>query len=148
MPVTYTIDAKKRVIRTQCVGMVTLTEVVDHFRELERDPDFTGHLDVLLDLNETNTVPKTAEIQAIPYEIAKIREKVRFEACAIVAVRDPLFGMLSMFEVMAQRYFRVMYVFRGMAEAETWLESERQQSSQVGGSSISAGTTSGAGDEA
>src|SRR5271169_1926514 len=112
MPVTYTIDTKERVIRTQCVGRVTLAEVVEHFRELGRDPECAGHLDVLLDLSETNTVPKTSEIQAIPYEIARIREKVQFEACAIVAVSDPLFGMLRMFEVLAERFFRVIHVFR------------------------------------
>ncbi len=39
MPVTYAIDAQERVIRTWCVGRVTLAEVVGHFRELERDPD-------------------------------------------------------------------------------------------------------------
>jgi hypothetical protein len=148
MPVTYKIDIKERLICTQCVGLVTLAEVVDHFQELGRDPNCAGHLDVLLDLSETNTVPKTAEIQAIPYEIARIREKVRFQACAIVALRDPLFGMLRMFEVMAQQYFRVIHVFRSMAEAEEWLVSERRQPSQVGGSPISAGTTSGAGNEA
>jgi hypothetical protein len=124
--------------------MVTLAEVVEHFQELGRDPECTGHLDVLLDLSETNTVPKTAEIQAIPYEIARIREKVRFEACAIVAVRDPLFGMLRMFEVMAQRYFRVIHVFRVMADAEAWLAS---QSSQMRDGEISTGMSSGAGDD-
>ncbi|MGA8216676.1 MAG: hypothetical protein WB799_24030 [Candidatus Sulfotelmatobacter sp.] len=142
MPVTYVIDTQEKVIRTQCVGMSTLAEVVDHFRALERDPECVGHLDVLLDLTEMKSLPNARQIQAVPYEIARIREKVRFGACAIVATTDPLFGMLRMFEVLAERFFRVIHVFRTKAEAETWLASERQQSSQVDGGSISEGIRS------
>jgi hypothetical protein len=128
MPVTYTIDTQERVIRTHCIGMATLAEVVGHFRALERDPECAGRLDVLLDLSEMKSLPKAGQIQAVPYEVARIREKVRFEACAIVATTDPLFGMLRMFEVLAERYFRVIHVFRNRAEAEAWLVSERQTS--------------------
>ena len=32
MPVTYTIDRKEKVIRTQCVGMVSFLEVADNFQ--------------------------------------------------------------------------------------------------------------------
>jgi hypothetical protein len=121
MPVTYAIDAQERVIRTRCIGMVTLAEVVGHFRELERDPDCVGRLDVLLDLSETNSLPRTQDIQAIPNELARIREKIRFEACAIVASTDALFGMLRMFEVLAERYFRVIHVFRsGRRQRRGW----------------------------
>src|SRR5271166_4661259 len=105
MPVTYTIDTQERVIRTQCIGKATLAEVVDHFRALERDPDCVGSLDVLLDLSEMKSLPNVTQIQAVPYEVARIREKVRFGACGIVATTDPLFGMLRMFEVLAERFF-------------------------------------------
>jgi hypothetical protein len=147
MPVTYAIDTRERVIRTQCIGMVALADVVDHFRTLESDPDCVGRLDVLLDLSEMNSVPSARQIQSVPYEIARIRERVRFGACAIVATTDPLFGMLRMFEVVAERVFRVIHVFRSRAEAEAWLVSERQ-SSEAGGGSISGGMGSGAGDGA
>jgi|SRR5208282_1105700 len=130
MPVTYTIDTKERVIRTRCMGRVTLAEVVDHFQELERDPECAEDLDVLLDLSEVESLPNSSQIQAVVYEVKKVQKKVRFGACAIVAVRDALFGMLRMFEVMAQDYFRVIRVFRATAEAEAWLASEREQPSQ------------------
>ncbi|MFZ0276930.1 MAG: hypothetical protein WA254_20925 [Candidatus Sulfotelmatobacter sp.] len=136
MPVTYAIDTKERVIRTRCVGVATLAEVVEHFRELERDPDCVDRLDVLLDLSEMTSLPRAIDIKAVPFEIARIREKVRFDACAIVATTDPLFGMLRMFEVLAERYFRVIHVFRTRAEAETWLKLQRQ-AAEGGGESIS-----------
>jgi hypothetical protein len=39
-----------------------------------------------------------------------------------------------MFEVLAERYFRVIHVFRTRAEAETWLTLQRQASEAGGGS--------------
>jgi hypothetical protein len=131
VPVTYTIDTKGKIIRTRCMGMLTLAEVVEHFRELERDPECTDRLDVLLDVSEVNSLPNASQIRAAALEVKKIQKKVRFEACAIVAVTDALFGMLRMFEVMAQDYFRVIRVFRAATEAEAWLVSQRQRSGQA-----------------
>jgi len=147
MPVTYAIDTQKRVIRTRCVGVVILAEVVDHFRTLESDPDCVGRLDVLLDLSEMKNVPNARQIQAVPYELARVRKKVSFEACAIVASTDALFGMLRMFGILAERFFAAVQVFRATAEAEAWLVSQRQ-ASESGGGSISGGMGSGAGDGA
>jgi hypothetical protein len=131
VPVTYTIDTKERLIRTRCMGMLKLAEVVEHFRELERDPECTDRLDVLLDVSEVQSLPSASQIRAAALEVKKIQKKVRFDACAIVAVTDALFGMLRMFEVMTQDYFRVIRVFRAVTEAEAWLALQRQQSSQA-----------------
>jgi hypothetical protein len=131
VPVTYTIDTKERLIRTRCMGMLKLAEVVEHFRELERDPECTDRLDVLLDVSEVQSLPSASQIRAAALEVKKIQKKVRFDACAIVAVTDALFGMLRMFEVMTQDYFRVIRVFRVVTEAEAWLALQRQQSSQA-----------------
>jgi hypothetical protein len=125
MPVTYTLDAKERLIRTQCVGDVTLAEVLAHFRELERDPNSPGRVDVFLDLSETTSLPVTVQIAAVADEIKRIRAKVRFHACAVVAQRDALFGMLRMLEVKAEPFFHAFCVFRVSTEAETWLAAQR-----------------------
>jgi len=125
MPVIYSIDSERKVIRTKCVGSVTLDEVTDHFRALERDPNCPDQLDVLLDLSELTSLPQSGQFSAVVDELKKLQDKVRLGAFAIVATRDVVFGMLRMFEVMAQRYFRVIQIFRVMSEAEAWLISER-----------------------
>jgi hypothetical protein len=130
MPVTYVIDTQEKIIRTRCFGLVTFGEVADHFRALQHDPDCVGQLDVFLDLSETTSVPEARQIQAVPVEMIRVRGKVQFGACAIVATTDPLFGMLRMFGVLAERFFRVVEVFRTTAEAEAWLDSQRRQFSQ------------------
>jgi hypothetical protein len=132
MAVTYTIDTQQRLLRTKCVGLVTFDEVVAHFQELGRDPECVGHLDVFLDVSVTTSLPESAEVKAVSYEVQKIQEKVKFDACAILATRDALFGMMRIFEVAAQQYFRDIRVFRVSAEAEAWLQSQRQHSGADG----------------
>src|SRR5262245_36782746 len=125
MPVIYRIDPKTAVIRTRCVGNVTLEEVLDHFRTLESDPECPKTLDVLLDFREILTIPSDSQIRFVSEEIARIRPRVRFGACAIVASSDALFGTAKVFEVFAARSFRVTTVTRGPSEAEVWLEAQR-----------------------
>jgi hypothetical protein len=123
MPVTYKIDASQKIIRTECSGAVTLGEVIAHFRELGEDPACYGKLDVLLDVSGMDTLPQGGQFGAINSAISRIRQKVQFGACAIVATRDALFGMMRMFGVLAGDYFRAVQVFRTFDEAEAWLVS-------------------------
>src|SRR5437899_1070372 len=129
MPVTYQIEHARRLIRTRCIGNVSFEEVAAHFRELERDPDRPDRLDVLLDLSEITSVPETAQLRLVRYEIEKIVGSLQFQACAIVAQNDLLFGMMRMFEVFARKFFVATQVFRVMAEAEAWLASRESEAS-------------------
>jgi len=125
MPVTYEIDAVDRVIRTSCTSPLTYAEVIEHFRELGRDPACMGPLNVLLDVSEADVPPQGGQIQAINMELSALRDKVQFEVCAIVATRDAMFGMMRMFEALARPYFLATRVFRARPEAEAWLALER-----------------------
>lgn len=125
MPVAFTIDTRG-VIRTRCTGNVTLDEVLDHLRTLEEDPWRPGRADVLLDLSEADSLPESGQIRAVGGELGM---RMRFGACAIVTPSDALFGMMRMFEAVAQEHFRAIHVFRTAAEAEAWLLSEQSRSS-------------------
>jgi hypothetical protein len=125
MPVTYVIDQQEKLIRTRCVGNVLVGEVINHFRTLERDPACPDRLDVFLDLSETTSLPFTAEITAVAQEINRVREKVRFCACAVLATGNALFGMMRVFAVVAGGYFSEIRVFRSADEAEVWLSAQR-----------------------
>jgi hypothetical protein len=124
--VTYTIDVNERLIRTKCAGQVNLEEVAAHFHDLARDPVCPNRLDVLLDLRYVETLPERGQLEVVTVELARLRAKVRFGLCAVVAERPALFGMLRVFEVLAQDYFTALRVFREFSEAEAWLVSQRQ----------------------
>ncbi len=123
--ITYAIDPNKGLIHTRCVGQVTVDLVLNHFRELERDPVCPNRLDVLLDVHEMTSVPESDELRTVGREIARIRQRVGFGACAIVARGDAVFGMMRVFAVLAEQYFRAICVFRAGTEAEQWLTSNR-----------------------
>ena len=76
---------------------MTLEEVLGHFRDLTQDPDCPTRLDVLLDLRHETSLPESQEMRVVAYEISRVRERVAFGTCAVVACRDALFGMLRMF---------------------------------------------------
>jgi hypothetical protein len=125
VPVTYKIDADKRTVRTKCIGLVTLQEVTDHFRTLDQDSERPDLLDVLLDLSEVESLPDTHEISAVIAEMKRIQHRLRFGACAIVANRDALLGMMRIFEALAEELFRVTCTFRAVREAEAWLVAQQ-----------------------
>jgi hypothetical protein len=125
VPITYQIDAEKGTIRTKAVGHLTLQEVIDHFRTLEQDPQCPERTDVLLDLSEVDSLPETPQLSTVVKEVRRIRAKVRFDACAILASREALFGMMRIFEVLAEESFRVTRTFRIATEAEAWLVSQQ-----------------------
>jgi hypothetical protein len=122
MPITYEIDAPRGRIRTACVGVVTLPQVMAHFDALQRDPSRPDRLDVLLDLTEIETPPQAPQIRAVADRVGFL-ENLVFGPCAIVADREVVFGMARMFEVLARGHFAAIRTFRRRAEAEEWLDS-------------------------
>jgi hypothetical protein len=121
VPITYQFSADKRTIRTTCTGYLTLPEIVEHFQALERDPECPELLDVYLDCSEVTSLPETRQISAVVTQMKRVQPKVRFDACAIVASRHALFGMMRMFEALAEEVFRVTRTFLTTTEAEAWL---------------------------
>lgn len=133
MPITYQVDADKRTIRTKAVGHVTMQDVIDHFRALEQDPQCPERPDVFLDLNEVESLPETHQLTIVVRELKRICAKIRFDACAILASRNALFGMMRMFEALAEECFRVTRTFRIASEAEAWLQSQQSPSERKPG---------------
>jgi hypothetical protein len=126
MPVTYQIDRPNAIIHTKCSGNVTLEEVIGHFQKLAGDPDCPDHPDVLLDLSEQTSIPQSAELRAVAWEIGKVRPKAQFGVCAIIACQDALFGMIRMFEVFTEDLFGETGVFHSLPDAKAWLAERRE----------------------
>src|SRR5258708_38721272 len=125
MPITYQIDAANKLIRTRCTGDVTLREVIGHFRQLEADSECPPYVDVLLDVTEEVTIPTSDELRNVALAIAGVRRRVEFGFCAIAARANALFGMMRMFEVFTEKYFRETQAVRTVEEADAWLACKR-----------------------
>jgi len=72
-----------------------------------------------------NSLPEGREISAVITELKRVRSKVRFDACAILVSGDAQFGMMRVFEVQGEQFFRLIRTFRIAAEAEAWLTSQQ-----------------------
>jgi len=130
VPISYQIDAEKNLIRTTAVGQLTLEEVVDHFRTLAEDAQRPEGPDVFLDLSEVTSAPDARQLSIVVGEMKRIGAKLRFGACAILASRDALFGMMRMFEALAEEFFRETRTFRDETEALVWLVSRQSLAEQ------------------
>ncbi len=122
MPITYRIHRDRGRIETVCEGDVTLPDVRAHFDTLQRDPDRPRSLSVLLDLSGMTSLPGSPQLQAAAERVGQVEEIV-FEACAIIADRDPVVAMARMFETLARGHFAALRIFRQRREAEEWLDS-------------------------
>ena len=122
MPITYSIDIPSALITTRCVGRVTVSEVVEHFRELPRVWPPVDRLDVFLDLRELTSLPTVAELHDVAAEIEAQIGPHRFGRCAIVTDRTLLHESMQMFEVLVNRLFEEIRVFRSALEAVVWLQ--------------------------
>jgi hypothetical protein len=127
VPIYYRIDPERRRIWTTCTGNVTPKEISQHFQDLARDPNRPDRLNVLLDLTEMTSLPETNQLKSVSNDLKRHQRNMQFRACAIVAPRNVLFGMMRMFQVLAQNSFTTSQVFRTTEDAEAWLAAKEAE---------------------
>lgn len=122
MPITYQIDVARGILRTRCVGVVTLPEVLAHFDRLRTERGLPPRVNVLLDLSALSTAPERDQLRAVVAEMKDLGSALRWGALAIVAQTDLLFGMSRILGVFVEDSFSNTGVFRQVADAESWLD--------------------------
>ena len=125
MPITFDIDPAAGLIRTIGSGHVTLGEVQEHFAGLAAAWPGDRRLDVLLDLSQCTSLPDFSQLRSVVAHVDASGGRNRFDRCAIVASRELLYGLLRVFEVMADRRFAAVRVFRTETDAAEWLATEK-----------------------
>jgi len=120
MSVTFSIDTRASLIRTIGSGNVTLAEIDAHFSQLSRVWP-RRKLDVLLDLSECTALPEIPQLRAVVSRIQIFGGRKRFGVCAIVAPRGLLYGLMRVFELLADQRFVAVRVFRNQPSAMVWL---------------------------
>jgi hypothetical protein len=104
-----------------CSGYVTQAEVEEHFQQLSEAWPGDLKLDVLLDMSSCTSLPEISQLRDIVSQIDGLGGRQRFGTCAIVATRELLYGLLRVFEVLADQRFMKLRVFRNEPEAMAWL---------------------------
>lgn len=117
----YRIDDARRIVMTRGWDVITTRELQDLTSRILLDPRFDASYRSLADLSEVTEVlvntMAMAETASTPLFTAGTRR-------AIVAPADVVFGMASTFAAMSARAGQEVRVFRRMADAESWLDSD------------------------
>jgi hypothetical protein len=118
LPISYSIDPKRRLVTSHLSGAVQEDEVHEHNRTLRTDPAFDPSYRQLIDLTGlteilvgTRTINETAHDQFFKPGTRR----------AFVATSDAAFGLARMFALRADRDGQTIEVFRDMKLAEAWL---------------------------
>jgi hypothetical protein len=120
MPTSYKIDPVQQLVRCRAWGVLSNADLRDHYHSLVADPRFHAsyrHLGDLRDVTDFSLESwMIAEVASWPIFDAGTRR-------AIVATTDVAFGLSRMFSLNAERVGQDVRVFRGLVDAQDWLDS-------------------------
>jgi hypothetical protein len=120
MPITYDIEADRRLIRTRCLQGTTLAEVLAHFAELKTTPALPQPLNVHLDLREMDALPGLGQMETAAGMTASLTPNLRWGALAVVGT-EAARQTATIYGALISYYFERVHVFEDPAEAERWL---------------------------
>lgn len=118
MPVTYTIDAARRLVLTRAEGLVTAEDFMDHGKRLGEDPGFDPSFSQLLDCSDVAQLELSTEALR---GMAKFRLFGAGSRRAVVAPRDLHYGLARMYEMLRFDSPEEVQVFRSLEDARFWL---------------------------
>ncbi len=124
MPITYTIHTDLGLVVTRFTGHVTDGEFVDLYGTMLHDDDYALGTNELADLRIAESLNLSAVALRRVEEITRQRygDSGKSFRTAIIAPRDPLYGIGRMYEVFAEEGPENVKVCRDPLEALQWLD--------------------------
>ena len=122
MPIDLVFDPTHERLHTTALGLITLRELLDHVEDEARK----DHLGVkeLFDAREATTDLTSLQIGELVDRMRHHASVGRLGPTALVTTNDVVYGMARMYSILSQDYDPGFAVFRDIASAEQWLESE------------------------
>jgi hypothetical protein len=123
MPLTISVDKKRRLVITEGSGVLTLDDIASARAEARSNPDFDPTFDELFD------VRGIVEARLSGAEMARIAASSVLGAGvfrAFVVANQKQHGLARMFSGLAEPHDQRVDIFRDMAVAEAWLASRRK----------------------
>ncbi len=118
MPVTFTIDTKKKTVFMKRIGPSLPHDIINEMQEITRHPDFQSAEKFLSDLTEADLAMISTE--ALTEYAQFCTHELKNMSVAIVAPVDLSYGISRMFEMLAD--IPKIKVFKERDEALEWLE--------------------------
>ena len=118
MPLTYLIDASRRIIIVRASGSLTEDDLRSSRMLMQGDPAFNRNFKQLFDLRAVTEVvvsmPAMARLAASSSFTPGVRR-------AFVAISDAQYNMAWTFAQLSEPHDQLVHVFRDLSVAEAWL---------------------------
>lgn len=124
MPITYVIDEKLKLVRSEASGAMSGPQIVDHLNSLLQN-DLVGYCEIIDVRGVTPPYLTSSQIWHAAQVVLSIALKSSPAPRAIVVENDAVFGMSRMFATLVEDTFPIR-VYRDMETAEHWLLEEYQ----------------------
>ena len=121
MPIEYTIDLSRRLIRATIVGNFTTEEALACVGGAVAEVGEKG-FNILSDHREIGTPATREQLEAMIGKLSALRSTVAGANWAVVVGKPSSYGMMRMLRVLAQRVPIRVEIFESMEEAESWLD--------------------------
>jgi len=122
MPMTYTIDTAKNVVRAIGSGVLTDDDVMAHRRRLTVDPEFSPQMCEISDIRRVTEFQVTpGGVRIVVAADVKMLAAGGMHKLAVVADENVAYGMSRMYQTLDEPNIRSVGVFRRLEEAEEWL---------------------------
>jgi hypothetical protein len=121
VPIHYTIDTVRGLVRVEMRGVVGPGETVEFLERLASDASLGPAMPQLVDFTRVHAPPSAAESESVAQQFSRLRHRFQGARCAVV-VADPLmYGAIRQFAALAARALVEVRPFLDPAEAERWL---------------------------
>ena len=118
MPLTYVIDASRRIVVARASGVLTEDDLRSTRMLMQGDPAFNRNFAQLFDLRAATalnvSVPAMARLAASSAFAPGVRR-------AFVGITDAQYNMAWTFAMLSEPHDQLVHVFRDIAVAEAWL---------------------------
>jgi len=118
MPLTYVIDASRRIIVARASGVLTEDDLRSTRMLMQGDPAFNRNFGQLLDLRAATAVSVSVPAMARLAASSSFAPGVRR---AFVGITDAQYNMAWTFAMLSEPHDQLVHVFRDFAVAEAWL---------------------------
>jgi hypothetical protein len=119
MAISYRIDAVRKIVYTTIKGETTEEQLERHSHTIGSDPEIDTSFVELVYVDPSSSASVTRS--AIRKSAGTLSVYPPIEKIAIAASQDVTFGLARMFEMLADESPIEIRVFRGEAEARSWL---------------------------
>ena len=119
-------DAEGKFIRCLVTGELTFDDFVRSFQEIVTHPEFRPGMDVLWDFHGASMARMDqAMLRRIASHLREREHLRRGARVAVVVTGDADYGIIRMYEAIADTPAETFRIFRTLAEAERWLRADR-----------------------